>query len=102
MTEPNSINYDDVPSFEAQGRNRFVFKYLVNIKGAKKKYSSLADITKDPEMKKYDLNRQKIYRIRKDSFATTPLGHHKYDSISITTINERRKFVIKQVRTLVD
>ncbi len=101
MTE--TIDYAKINCFNPQGRNKYVCKYLVTVKGMQKKYCSLGDISKDPELEHYKLNRQKIYRIRKEMLsAHTKYGRHKYDDISITNIKNPRKYIVKHVRVLVE
>lgn len=79
------------------GRNKFKFKYLVCYGDMTKKYCSVVDIINDPNLEHFNLNRQKIYRIRKGQYSNKTgtsahaLNKKGYGRLSIQSINEARK-----------
>jgi hypothetical protein len=89
------------------GRNKYKFKYIVSFGDMTKKYCSVVDIINDPSLSHFDLNRQKVYRIRKGHYSnnkgTSAHALHKkgYARLIIESINEPRKFKTRVIRELI-
>ena len=79
------------------GRNKFTYKYLLICDDINKKYCSVVDIINDEDIKHLNLDRQKIYRLRKNLYSTnlnttsTALIKKGYNKICIRDINEPRR-----------
>ena len=93
----------------SRGSNRFIYKYhlLVDRADCKvdKKFCSINQLL-DEYGETLKLNRQKIYRLRKDEFSknegTTATALKKYEGITILDIREKRKTKTVIKRILVD
>lgn len=96
----DELDLESVDSCHAAGRTRFLYKFVVSDNGRLRKYCTINDIIKDKDLFKYNLNRQKIYRIRHNSFSTGEKGRNTYDGLQIHSIQYERKYYIKQIRIL--
>ena len=90
----------------SRGTNKFIYKYHLKVDRADcnvdKKFCSISQLL-DEYGEILKLNRQKIYRLRKDEFSknegTTATALKKYSGIVILDIREKRKTktVIKRI-----
>lgn len=93
----------------SRGTNKFIYKYHLKVDRADckidKKFCSISQLL-DEYGEILNLNRQKIYRLRKDEFSknvgTTATALKKYSGISILDIREKRKTKTVIKRILVD
>ena len=106
INTPRDIN--DAVAGKCYGRSHFTYKYTIEVNGLYKKYCSITDMIKDEELAKYNLNRQKVYRIRSKSYSTktgtsaTALIKKGYGNIIITQIKEHRPFKVVISREFLD
>tara|TARA_R110002126_G_scaffold22802_1_gene80887 strand:- start:128 stop:406 length:279 start_codon:yes stop_codon:yes gene_type:complete len=84
------------------GRNKYKYKYLLECEDIIKKYCSVVDMLNDDDLKHLCLDRQRIYRLRKNLYSTegknkSALIKKGYNRINITDINEPRKTKIIKI-----
>ena len=103
-----NVNKKEAVAGKCFGRNRFSFKYTLECGDIYKKYCSITDIMNDPELEQFNLDRQKIYRIRHNIYSTntgtsaTALIKKGYGKIKIESINDNRPYKLVLLKVLIE
>lgn len=108
MNYPTKTDITTAVAGKCYGRSHYSYKYTIEVKDIYKKYCSITDMVKDPEISHLNLNRQKIYRLRHQQYSTktgtsaTALIKKGYKDIHITQIIEKRPFKLVVKRVMLD